>query len=98
MVPEIKTDNGSALIGRVGKVDYSTKEIGNGAIIAADEKLFLYSQRGELAMVKPGSSSFDIVSEIRVSFGTGQHWAHPVIDQGRLYVRHGDTLIAYKIK
>lgn len=81
-----------------GKVDYSTKEIGNGAIIAADEKLFFYSQRGELAMVKPGSSSFDIVSEIRVSLGTGQHWAHPVIDQGRLYVRHGDTLIAYKIK
>lgn len=81
-----------------GKVDYSSKEVGNGVIIAADGKLYWYSQRGELALVKPGSSSFEIVSETRVSLGSGQHWAHPVIDNGRLFVRHGDTLIAYKIK
>ncbi len=81
-----------------GKVDYSTKEIGNGVIIAADEKLYLYSQRGELALVKPGTTSFDIISKGRVSLGSGQHWAHPVINNGLLLVRHGDTLIAYKIK
>jgi len=80
-----------------GNVDYSTKEIGNGAIIAADGKLFLYSQRGELALVKPGNSSFEILSETRVRIGSDQHWAHPVIDKGRLFIRHGKALIAYKI-
>ena len=45
-----------------GKVEYSSKEIGNGVIIAADGKLYFYSQRGELALVHPGNSSFEIVS------------------------------------
>lgn len=81
-----------------GEVEYTSKDIGNGAIIAADGKLFLYSQRGELALVKPGSSSFEILSETRVLHGTGQHWAHPVINKGKLFVRHGDTIICHKIK
>lgn len=83
---------------KTGSLDYSSKEIGNGAIIAADGKLYFYSQRGEIALVKPGSSSFEILSEARVKEGSGQHWAHPVINNGRLFVRHGDTLICYKIK
>jgi outer membrane protein assembly factor BamB len=80
-----------------GTVKYKTREIGNGVIIAADGKLFFYSQRGELALVKPGGTSFEIASETKVSLGSGQHWAHPVIDQGRLLVRHGNALVAYKI-
>ena len=80
-----------------GNIDYTSKAIGNGVVIAADDKLYLYSQRGELALVKPGSSAFEVVSETRVSLGSGQHWAHPVIDNGNLLVRHGNTLICYKI-
>ena len=81
-----------------GKVDYKTTAIGNGVIIAADGKLYLYSQRGELALVKPGPDGFNILSKTRVALGSGQHWAHPVIHNGLLLVRHGNTLIAYKIK
>jgi hypothetical protein len=80
-----------------GNVEYDTKEIGNGTIIAANGLLYWYSQRGELALAKPGSNSFDILSEIRVREGSGQHWAHPVIHEGILYIRHGTALIAYKI-
>ncbi len=80
-----------------GEVLYSTKEIGNGAVISAEGLLYWYSQRGELALVKPGKESFEIISETKVSMGSGQHWAHPVINKGRLFIRHGDTLLAYKI-
>ena len=81
-----------------GKVLYSTKDIGNGVVITAEGLLYLYSQRGELVLARPGQSSFEIISETQVSMGSGQHWAHPVIDKGRLFVRHGDTLIAYNIR
>ena len=81
-----------------GKMLYSSTEIGNGVVISAEGLLYLYSQRGELALVKPGTKSFDIISETKVSLGSGQHWAHPVINKGRLFIRHGDTLIAYNIK
>ena len=30
--------------------------------------------------------------------GNGMHWAHPVVCNGRLYIRHGDALLAYDIK
>ena len=81
-----------------GKVVYESKEVGNGVVIAAEGMLYAYSQRGELALVKPGSSSFNIVSKIKITAGSGQHWAHPAINNGRLFVRHGNALIAYKIR
>ena len=80
-----------------GKVEYSTKDIGNGVIIAADDLLYWYSQRGELALVKPGNNSFEIISETKVRHGNGQHWAHPAINSSVLYIRHGNALIAYNI-
>jgi len=80
-----------------GKVLYESKEVGNGVVITADGLLYLYSQRGELALVNPAPSGFEIISDTRVSLGSGQHWAHPVIHEGILYVRHGNTLIAYDI-
>jgi len=81
-----------------GRVVYSSKEIGNGVVIAADGLLYWYSQRGELALVKPETSAFKIVGKTRVSLGSGQHWAHPVINDGKLFVRHGNVLIAYDIR
>ncbi|NND07093.1 MAG: PQQ-like beta-propeller repeat protein [Saprospiraceae bacterium] len=82
---------------QTGEQEYSTREIGNGVIIYADGLQYWYSARGELALVKANPSGFEIISETRVTLGSGQHWAHPVIEGGHLYVRHGNTLIAYKI-
>jgi outer membrane protein assembly factor BamB len=33
-----------------------------------------------------------------VNGGTGPHWAHPFISDGKLYLRHGDVLMVYNIK
>jgi hypothetical protein len=30
--------------------------------------------------------------------GAGRYWAHPVVCDGRLYVRHADKLFAYDIR
>lgn len=80
-----------------GKVEYKNRETGNGVIIAADGKLIFYSQRGELVLAKPGTSSFQILSKTKVTHGSEQHWAHPVINEGKLYVRHGSALVSYHI-
>ena len=81
-----------------GNQRYESKELGKGTIITADNNLYCYSERGELALVEPDPSGFKIISECKVSLGKGQHWAHPVINDGRLYIRHGNALIAYNIK
>jgi len=51
-----------------------------------------------MLLVKPDSNKFDLVSSFKVPFGDGPHWAHPVIHHGVLYIRHGDVLMAYKIR
>lgn len=81
-----------------GKEMYTSKEIGNGVVIYADGMLYCYSMKGELALVKADPSGFEVVSQTKVLIGSAQHWAHPVIYDGVLYVRHGKGLVAYKVK
>jgi len=72
---------------------------GKGSIIAADRMIYCYDERrGTVALVRPSTEKFDIVSEFRITQGDGPHWAHPVINDGVLYIRHGKALMAYKIK
>ena len=78
---------------------YATEWLGKGAIAFADGMLYCYEEKqGMIALVKPTPEKFDIVSSFKVPMGTGQHWAHPVIFDGRLYIRHGDALMVYDIK
>jgi outer membrane protein assembly factor BamB len=49
-------------------------------------------------LVKPNSEAFEPISQFAVSEGTDEHWAHPTIANGRLYVHHSDAQMAYDIK
>jgi len=70
-----------------------------GSIIYADNMLYCYDERrGAVGMVKPTKDKFDVVSQFRITKGEGPHWAHPVINNGILYIRHGNALMAYNIK
>jgi len=81
-----------------GKTVYSDRTLGVGTVISADGMLYIYSEKGEMALVKPNPEKFDVISKFDITLGTEQHWAHPVIFKGVLYIRHGNTLMAYKIK
>ncbi|HER08653.1 MAG TPA: hypothetical protein ENO20_07045 [Bacteroides sp.] len=71
---------------------------GSGAVIAADDMLYYYNQRGELKLVSyDDEGKLNEVSSFRVTRGTGQHFSHPVIHRGILYLRHGDALMGYQI-
>jgi outer membrane protein assembly factor BamB len=70
-----------------------------GSIISADNMLYCYDERrGFVGLVNATPEKFDVVSEFRIAKGEGPHWAHPVIYNGTLLVRHGSVLMAYKIK
>lgn len=70
-----------------------------GSIISADNMLYCYDEkRGYVGLVKATPEAFDVVSQFAITKGQGPHWAHPVINDGVLYIRHGSALMAYKIK
>jgi len=80
-----------------GKELYSSTEFKVGNIISAEGLLYWYSQGGEVALVKPTSTAFNVVSSFIVPYGEKQHWAHLVINNKRLFVRHGNSLMVYAI-
>ncbi len=81
-----------------GKIRYTSKELGGGVVISADGLLYCYTERdGEMALVEATPEQMKVISRFRVPLGTAQHWAHPVISQGRLFIRHGDALMVYQI-
>ncbi len=82
---------------KTGKTQYKSSEVGKGVVIASGNKLIGYSERGELFFAEANPEEFKLISKTKVGLGTAQHWAHPVINDGVLYLRHGNTLIAYKI-
>ncbi|KKL81255.1 hypothetical protein LCGC14_1996580, partial [marine sediment metagenome] len=75
------------------------KADGKGSLTYADGMLYRLEERGTMALVQATPAEQRIVSSFSVpSGGRGLHWAHPVVCDGRLYVRHADKLFAYDIR
>ena len=72
-------------------------KIGRGAIIAAEKMLYYYNYKGEVYLIDSSNEQMKIVSSFKISKGTKEHFAHPVIHNGVLYIRHGNFLGAYQI-
>lgn len=83
---------------KTGKTQYISRIIGDGAVIYADGLYYCYSQNGKMSLVNASPSSFNLISSFKISRGTDQHWAHPVIHDGKLYIRHGSALMVYDIR
>jgi len=86
-------------------IDWDTGQTGyvknwetKGSIVAADNHLYCYEERrGNLALVKANPVNFEIISSFRIPYGSGAHWAHPAISEGKLIIRHGESLMIYNI-
>jgi outer membrane protein assembly factor BamB len=82
-----------------GKTMWITDWNNKGSVISSEGLLYLYEEKsGNVALVRPNSEKLDIISSFKVTKGSGPYWAHPVINKGRLFLRHGDYLAVYSIK
>jgi outer membrane protein assembly factor BamB len=51
-----------------------------------------------MGLISPNNGKPEVVSSFKISDGTKEHFAHPVIFDGVLYIRHGTILLAYDIR
>jgi hypothetical protein len=86
-----------AIDATTGQLTDSMK-VGSGAVIAADNMLYYYNQRGELKLLSYNEGKMKEVSTYKITKGTKEHFAHPVIYRGVLYQRRGNMLMAFDIK
>ncbi len=87
---------------RTGKTMYSVKGLPgkrSGTLTCADGMLYLLSDMGTVALMPPDPGDFRIISRFTLpAGGEGPAWAHPVVNGGRLYLRHGNFLYAYDVR
>ncbi len=72
-------------------------KIGSGAVIAADGMLYYYNFKGEVMLITQDPINMEVVSKFKITKGDNEHFSHPVINGGKLYVRHGNVIQAFRI-
>ncbi len=91
-------NNWEVLSWNTGETIVRNKDFGGGPIIYADGMFYGYSEHdGEIALMEANPEKFQVVSSFKVPLGTNEHWAHPVIANKKLFVRHGNALMVYDI-
>ena len=84
---------------RTGRVRYDLKDLAKGSVLAADRRLYCLSEAGEMALLKPTPPGFEYAGRFRLVPGRPSDvWTHPVIWDGRLYLRHHESLFCFDIR
>ena len=69
-----------------------------GSLIYADNLIYCYNETGVMKLIRFENNKFTEISKFKVEKGTKEHFSHPVISNGTMYIRHGKALMAYDIK
>lgn len=68
-----------------------------GGLIRSDSIMICYSENGDVNLIRTNGPHMEQTGKFKVEKGTKEHFAHPVIANGVLYIRHGQALMAYDI-
>ncbi|MCL2709795.1 MAG: PQQ-like beta-propeller repeat protein [Planctomycetaceae bacterium] len=81
-----------------GSVAWENPGVFMGSIAYADGMLYCYGEKeGEVALVKATPEKYEEISRFGLPEGVGMYWAHPVIVNKKLFLRHGNTLYCFDI-
>ena len=88
-----------ALDAATGQTLFEAPDLIKGAPLFADGRLYALSEDGAMLLLEPTDSKFEIRGRFRVPNTRGRDaWAHPVILDGRLYLRYHDTLYCHDVR
>jgi outer membrane protein assembly factor BamB len=71
----------------------------SAAVVAADGCVYFHFADGTMALLEASPDAHKVLGSFKVP-GSGERpsWAHPVINDGKLYVREGDVILCYDLK
>lgn len=81
-----------------GNVMWRDRSVGKGSVTYADGHLYIQSENNIVGLAEASSSGYREKGRFEIPDKGQMSWAHPVISDGRLYVRNQDTLLVYDIK
>ena len=74
------------------------RSVGKGSVTFADGHLYIQSENNVVGLAEATPSGYREKGRFTIPDKGLPSWAHPVVSDGRLYVRNQDTLLVYDIK
>ncbi len=89
---------------KTGEVTWSSRTLGKGSVTYADGHLYCYTENnGTCALVDASPSAFKEAGQFKIPEQTNKRktrskiWTHPVVANGRLYLRDQDLIFCYDV-
>jgi len=81
-----------------GAVAWRDRSVGKGSLTYADGMLYVLSEGGVMGLVEARSDRYVEVSRFRLPDRSSRpSWTHPVVSNGRLYLRDQNNLFCYDV-
>jgi len=82
-----------------GDVAFAGRSVGKGSTIYADGHFYLRSEAGPVALIEATTTDLNEKSRFSQPDRSGERaWPHPVIANGKLYLRDQDVLLCYDLE
>ncbi|MES2696448.1 MAG: PQQ-binding-like beta-propeller repeat protein [Verrucomicrobiota bacterium] len=89
----------AALDAKTGKVLYEAPDFVKGAPMWADGRLYALCEDGWMLLLEPTATEFTVRGKFRLANARDRNaWAHPVIVEGRMYLRYQGVVTCYEVR
>jgi outer membrane protein assembly factor BamB len=81
-----------------GEVAWRDRSVGKGSVIFADDRLYLFSENGVVGLAEANPAGYREHGRFQLQTGSLPTWSHPVVANGKLFLRDQDTIYAYDVR
>jgi outer membrane protein assembly factor BamB len=85
-----------------GPAKYPAGGSGSAAVLYADNRLYFRYQNGVMVLIEPSPEELKVVSSFKLPSpdvkSNPQGWAHPVVANGKLYIRDQNVMYCYDVR
>jgi outer membrane protein assembly factor BamB len=82
-----------------GRTAWQNRSVGKGSVVFADDRLYLFSEGGVVGLAEANPTGYREHGRFSIERSSSlPTWSHPIVANGRLYVRDQDTIYAYNVK
>ncbi len=86
-----------------GEIQWKRTDRGSGSgsavVVAGGDRLYIRYQSGDMSLVEANPAEYKEVGSFKIP-GSGERpsWSHPVILEGKLYLREQDKILCYDVR
>jgi outer membrane protein assembly factor BamB len=80
-----------------GEVAWRDRSVGKGSLVFADDRFYLYSEQGVVGLAEANPAGYREHGRFRIQTGNLPTWSHPIVSNGKLFIRDQDAIYAYEV-